>query len=432
LFIDRAVPSEEVSLKTIEVYSRGWKFQGIELTTNKIDEQGHALKDLQVSLDNFEEIKQMLPAYLRHHIKYMGHVWNLQNVLQLDDIPLFIANKPVLLPGPRFPLITTPRVLSPPKDPWSRQIDPLMVLPEEAARLALKTFKRAREILIFFDGSLFAVYNEDENYDEIIDWVPETFGGLRVYVTFHSPFTPSVQYKEFSSKNAGLARGAKDTTVHDEGSSAFKDVSSTTKGADTSVNDESSSAFKDASSTTKGADTSVNDESSSAFKDASSTTKGADTSADDERETVLKPGQQIYIHDPKYGETPSSEEEFGSPLYMYAKGAMGVRIRLKEEIFLTTTTHTSLIYMELCKKSWLKSSLLNRFFTAAAPINSNEPWKTDVWWGPEDGDRTKVCKLSDSNTRVVDLMLYRLGLLCGHTIPTLPASIQGAICTTCP
>ncbi|KAA8892705.1 hypothetical protein FN846DRAFT_641471 [Sphaerosporella brunnea] len=198
----------------------------------------------------------------------------------------------------------------------------------------------------FFDGSLFAVYNEDENYDEIIEWVPETFGGLWVYVTFHSPFTPSVQDKEFSSKNAGLARGAKDTTVHDEGSSAFKD--------------------------------------------ASSTTKGADTSADDERETVPEPGQQIYIHGPKYGETPSSVEDFGSPLYMYAKGAMGVRIRLKEEIFLTTTTHTSLIYMELCKKSWMKSSLLNRIFTAAAPINSNEPWKTDVWWGPEEGDRTKI------------------------------------------
>jgi hypothetical protein len=277
----------------------------------------------------------------------MGDVWNLQNVLQLDGIPLFIANKPVLLPGPRFPFTTSPRVLPPPKDPWNHKIDPLMVLPEEAARLALKTFQRAREILIFFDGSLFAVYNEDENYDEIIDWIPKTFGGLRVYVTFHSPFTPSVQDKgkEVSSKNAGLARGAKDTTVHDEGSSAFKEVSSTTK--------------------------------------------GADTSADDERETVLEPGQQIYIHGPKYGETPSSEEDFGSPLYMYATGAMGVRIRLKEEIFLTTTTHTSFIYMERCKESWMKSSLLNRIFPAAAPINSNEPWKTDVWWGPEEGDRTK-------------------------------------------
>jgi hypothetical protein len=187
-----------------------------------------------------------------------------------------------------------------------------------------------------------------------------------------------------------------------------------------------------AQTSNKGADTSVNDESSSAFKDASSTTKCADTSTDDERETVLEPGQQIYIHGLKYGETPSSVEDFGSPLYMYAKGAMGVRIRLKEEIFLTTTTHTSLIWMELCKESWIKSSLLNRIFTAAAPINSNEPWKRDVWWGPEEGDRTKVCKLSDSNTRVVDLMLYSLGPLCGRSIPTLPASIQGAICTTCP
>jgi len=116
----------------------------------------------------------------------MGHVWSVFDfpVLDSDAVPLFIANAPVLLPVPCFRPITQYAYVVPrPQDPIQHRIDPLQVLSDESAAVALAVFAEAESLLIFFDGSLVAVYDQDVDCSSMAASLPETFGGLRVLLT---------------------------------------------------------------------------------------------------------------------------------------------------------------------------------------------------------------------------------------------------------
>ena len=112
------------------------------------------------------------------------------------------------------------------------------------------------------------------------------------------------------------------------------------------------------------------------------------------RKHAFGPGERIYAHGPRFGEPDSQVSSFGNPLYMDAEGSAGVLIRMDGEEYLTTTTHTSVLFAEKCRKA---TSILDRIASATGFIK--DEWKTAVWTGNE--ERVKVCKLPDSAIRVV-------------------------------
>jgi len=114
----------------------------------------------------------------------MGHVWRVpgyQQLLDWDAVPLFIANVPVLLQVPCFlPKTLYAYVVPRPQDPIQHRIDPLQVLSDESAAVALAVFAEAESLLVLFDGSLVAVYDQDVDCGSMAASLPEKFGGLRV------------------------------------------------------------------------------------------------------------------------------------------------------------------------------------------------------------------------------------------------------------
>jgi hypothetical protein len=104
-----------------------------------------------------------------------------QQVLDWDSVPLFIANVPVLLQVPCFlPKTLYAYVLPRPQDPIQHRIDPLQVLSDESAAVALAVFAEAESLLIFFNATFVAIYNQDVDCGSMAQYLPETFGGLRV------------------------------------------------------------------------------------------------------------------------------------------------------------------------------------------------------------------------------------------------------------
>jgi hypothetical protein len=143
------------------------------------------LRELKASFETEKDIRRLLPAYLQG-IQFMGHVWKVFDfpVLDSDAVPLFIASAPVLLPVPCFRPITQYAFVGPhPQDPIQHRIDPLQVLSDDSAAVALAVFAEAESLLIFFDGSLVAVYDQDVDCGSMAASLPETFGGLRVLLT---------------------------------------------------------------------------------------------------------------------------------------------------------------------------------------------------------------------------------------------------------
>ncbi|KAA8898219.1 hypothetical protein FN846DRAFT_962720 [Sphaerosporella brunnea] len=279
---------------------------------------------------------QLLPHHLRH-VMFTGHVWTLHHLPGLKDIPLFIANKPLLLPVPCSPPTTTPYPFQPPEDPWTEALDPLKVIPKEAIDLALQTFRGADALLVFFSGSLIAVYNEKQEIDQI----PETFGGLRVTVTRHGSFLPTTPAKEegFTSEDTG----------------------SKIEGADTGSND------------------SVDHQ----------TPHSRPSSPLDSRESlqlepvrdVFVPGERVWVHGPRFGQDAAPHLRYGNYLYRDAFGAAGVLVRLDGDDFLTTTTHTSALFTEYCKKAWDELPVVNRLSSIFKFKDTPEPVKMDVFRG---------------------------------------------------
>jgi len=139
------------------------------------------LRELKASFETEKEIRRLLPAYLQG-IQFMGHVWSVFDFLVLDSdaVPLFIANAPVLLPVPCFRPTTLYAYVARPQDPIQHRIDPLQVLSDESAAVALAVFAEAESFLIFFSETFVAIYNQDVDCGSMAEYLPETFGGLRV------------------------------------------------------------------------------------------------------------------------------------------------------------------------------------------------------------------------------------------------------------
>lgn len=68
---------------------------------------------------------------------------------KLRGVPLFIANRPVLLPLPPPPPSTYSGLFTRPRDPLFEPLDSLLVLPEQAVCVALEMFKDAKAFLVF-------------------------------------------------------------------------------------------------------------------------------------------------------------------------------------------------------------------------------------------------------------------------------------------
>jgi hypothetical protein len=68
-----------------------------------------------------------LPEALRRFIYFDGLVWVLSHTAKPEDVPLFIANRPVMLLLPAFtPFTTTAMLPERPKDPLTFKINPLV------------------------------------------------------------------------------------------------------------------------------------------------------------------------------------------------------------------------------------------------------------------------------------------------------------------
>jgi hypothetical protein len=129
-----------------------------------------------------QEIRKALPLYLRH-ICFAGHAWKLLIVPEKGNIPLFIANAPVVLLIPRYyTRIPQPNIMPRPEDPFNGLLNSLEVLPHEAVTLALTIFPGAHGFFVLFDGSFVIAYPEGVDCDAELQYLPETFGGLRVMV----------------------------------------------------------------------------------------------------------------------------------------------------------------------------------------------------------------------------------------------------------
>jgi hypothetical protein len=72
--------------------------------------------------------------------------------------------------------------------------------------------------------------------------------------------------------------------------------------------------------------------------------------------------------------------------------AAGVLVRLDGQEFLTTTTHTPVIFNSLCKKAWDELSVANRLSSMLGLHGTSEGWKMDIFI--VEGKREEVCTLS--------------------------------------
>jgi hypothetical protein len=126
-------------------------------------------------------IRQSLPEGLKDFIHFDGLVWALAYAPKLEDVPLFIANRPVMLPPPGFtPFTTTALSPEPPKDPLTFKINPLVPVPDEVLAIACTVFPEAKMFLTLFDSSFIVVYGQEVMCHNMVPFMPETFGGLTV------------------------------------------------------------------------------------------------------------------------------------------------------------------------------------------------------------------------------------------------------------
>jgi hypothetical protein len=108
------------------------------------------LSQFTATSENWLEIRQRIPDFMRHFIEFDGLVWKMPYVQNPGDVPLFIVNRPVLLPLPKFrPLSTMAFATEPPRDPLSYNSDLLISIPAEAIHIACSVFPGAKMFLVF-------------------------------------------------------------------------------------------------------------------------------------------------------------------------------------------------------------------------------------------------------------------------------------------
>jgi hypothetical protein len=133
------------------------------------------------------DLVRFLPDALSPFIHFDGLVWVLSHTKEPNSVPLFIANRPVLLPPPAFTPFTTTVMLNPrPKDPLGFKLNPVLPLPDAAIDVARNVFPQAKAFLMLFDSSFVVVYDPTEvQCHQMTMVVPKRFGGLVVELDYN-------------------------------------------------------------------------------------------------------------------------------------------------------------------------------------------------------------------------------------------------------
>ena len=100
-------------------------------------------------------------------------------------IPLFLANRPVILPYPsHYEVLPTFGTLYL-EDPLSKRLDPTAFLSDEDALQALQFFSPATHIMLLFSGALLISYPPTVSLEKLV--LPEYYGGLWVAKMHNRP-----------------------------------------------------------------------------------------------------------------------------------------------------------------------------------------------------------------------------------------------------
>lgn len=110
-----------------------------------------------------------------------GRVWSVGCIHPPQPVPLFIANRPVLVPiRAQSPLSTAfqPEMLPDPLPQLSLRAD--VWLPDNHVKFAFSQFPGCLGFMIFFDRTLLVIFPKGYKCLEALNQLPEEFGGLMV------------------------------------------------------------------------------------------------------------------------------------------------------------------------------------------------------------------------------------------------------------
>ncbi|EPS38110.1 hypothetical protein H072_8153 [Dactylellina haptotyla CBS 200.50] len=145
--------------------------------------QSHLLPNSKVTDKNWTRIVKQLGHPFRY-LTFCKGIWTLElecfNAMDIPNIPLYIANSPVILSYAKpTPQISGQR----PPDPLRNSPLPVGTLPnlsDEILGLLFKTFPRAVTVCVFINQRMSVVYEHDFDHGLEHMTKPETFGGYRV------------------------------------------------------------------------------------------------------------------------------------------------------------------------------------------------------------------------------------------------------------
>jgi hypothetical protein len=102
-----------------------------------------------------------------------------------NQIPLFLTNRPVVLPLPGFrgPVFTSFDARPEPPDPLDYKLDPLRPISDKDVELLFSHFPAAAEIMVFFCSHILLCFTDQESLSEAI--LPRLYGGLTITRTLH-------------------------------------------------------------------------------------------------------------------------------------------------------------------------------------------------------------------------------------------------------
>ncbi|RPA81969.1 hypothetical protein BJ508DRAFT_376103 [Ascobolus immersus RN42] len=156
--------------------------------SREMDNTGHMLPNETVTDANDREIQKQLPPPLSRYLYHRDHAWEIfasPDTYELT-IPLFIANKPVIIvPRPRnMPFWHTCHsgCQGLPDPLRLEKIDPLEPLSPEHLKAATLAFPYAIGFLKLFSGRFVALHRSCTDVEDHHHWSPKTFGGLEVLV----------------------------------------------------------------------------------------------------------------------------------------------------------------------------------------------------------------------------------------------------------
>lgn len=159
------------------------------------DAEKHLLDELreQLSIDNWNEVRNQLPVHLRDMVQYGEHNSGIACWTCTPDeamtpdlaVPLTIAGAPVIIPIDYQIPFRAP--LQPPPDPRPDCLDPTTFIAEDVVEDLFDCFADILGFYLLINGLLQIIVPADFDYDWAYDQQPARFGGLRVcYIPYQS------------------------------------------------------------------------------------------------------------------------------------------------------------------------------------------------------------------------------------------------------